>query len=85
MQQRNAFVIVAVGLASLLALAYITSVASADQQVGSLDKFTQCKIDCNEAYGGLNIWPSFRDPPGHADCVLKCERRLWRDIEKETK
>ncbi len=85
MQQRNTFVIVVVELASLLALACMMSVASADQEVGSLDKFTQCQINCNEAFGGLNIWPSFRAPQGHADCVLKCERRLWRDIEKETK
>jgi hypothetical protein len=85
MQQRKTFVIVVVGLASLLALACIMSVASADQQVGSLDKFSQCQIDCNEAYGGFNIWPSSQAPQGHADCVLKCERRLWRDIDKETK
>lgn len=49
------------------------------------DAFQQCKIDCNEAYGGLDIFPSRRDPVGHADCILKCERKFWKDMDRENR
>ncbi len=85
MQQSKFFVIVIAGLATMFVLACIVPTTSSAQGADFFDKFRQCKVDCNEAYGGLDIFPSPRAPQGHADCMLKCERRFWKDFDKDTR
>ena len=84
MQQSRSFIIAIVGCALLFALACILPVVSHAQDSGMFDKYRQCKIDCNEAFGGLDVFPSERAPQGHAECILKCERKFWRNFDKDT-
>ena len=80
------FLVVAIaGLTVVVVLACIVPATSHAQGADFFDKFRQCKIDCNEAFGGLDIFPSPRAPQGHADCVLKCERRFWKDFDRDTR
>jgi hypothetical protein len=85
MKTSDYYLYVAVGLALLFALACILPADSRAQGNDLFDKFTQCKIDCNEIFGGIDMMPSPRAPLGHADCVLQCERRFWKDFDKGTR
>ncbi|AFM23403.1 hypothetical protein [Desulfomonile tiedjei] len=84
MERRKIYLGSAILLASLIVLVTAVPVSwSASNEI--FDAFEQCKIDCNEAYGGLDIFPSKRAPVGHADCILKCERRFWKAMDRENR
>ena len=87
MQLFKAIMIAATALVFLVGSASIPRVASAVDTGGSWDRFAKCKIDCNEAYGGLDVFPPALTGPrgqGYADCILKCDRQYWKDFDKET-
>ncbi|MBI5252287.1 MAG: hypothetical protein HY912_22560 [Desulfomonile tiedjei] len=71
--------------AVMFALGCVVPVASFADSAVTFEQFRQCKIDCNEAYGGFDIYPSTRAPEGQADCVLKCERLFWRNFDKDNR
>lgn len=80
--------IVAVALALLIGSAPVTLTGNALAAGETWDRFGQCKIRCNEAYGGLDIFPpNLRggSQAGWNDCILQCERKHWRDVERETR
>jgi hypothetical protein len=71
-----------------LSLAFATAIpliCRADDDGGIFDAFQQCKIDCNEAYGGIDVFPSKRAPVGHAECILKCERQFWKNMDRKNR
>ena len=61
--------------------------AVASDPGAALDEFEQCKIDCNEIFGGLDIFPPSATGArslGWANCVLRCERKYWKRFDKES-
>ncbi len=51
------------------------------------DQYQQCKIDCNNDYGGLDtLPPALRsgNSLGWSNCVLRCERKYWKRFDKDT-
>jgi hypothetical protein len=75
--------VLAVGLVSLESHRAVAADAS-----NNWDQYQQCKIDCNESYGGLDVHPpSLRGgggPQGWSNCVLKCDRDYWKQFDQET-
>ena len=85
MQPSRTLVIAAVGLALLAGMLVLVPPAGAGP-AGSWDQFQQCKIDCNEGYGGLDVNPpalSGARGLGYSNCVLRCERRYWKNFDKD--
>ena len=48
----------------------------------------ECEIDCNESFGGVeNIRPPYiseAQARAWAHCMLKCERKYWKNFGKDT-
>jgi hypothetical protein len=75
-------------VALMIGLVSVAPVAVAGDQPTSWDQFQQCKISCNESYGGIDILPPAvrgGGALGWSNCVLKCERDYWKDVDQETK
>jgi hypothetical protein len=79
-----------VGLAVLVSAVLVLSqapVVGAAELGASWDQFEQCKINCNESYGGLDVFPpGLRrgGTLGWSNCVLACERKYWKQFDKDT-
>jgi hypothetical protein len=84
------FVIAVVVLVFLSSAGHVvmgTTTAAAGDSGDAWEQFQQCKIDCNQIYGGVDVLP----PPasssgtslGWANCVLACERKYWKQFDKE--
>ncbi len=80
-ESRRVFILLTLSLA----LATATPLICRADDGEIFDAFQQCKIDCNEAYGGVDIFPSKRAPVGHADCILKCERQFWKNMDRQNR
>jgi hypothetical protein len=81
---------VAMGIVGLVLLVGLVSLepgrAAAADGANAWDHYQQCKIDCNESYGGLDVFPpSVGDgaAQGWSQCVLKCEREYWKKFDRE--
>ena len=75
------FHIVLIVLVLLIGFASISHAQGAD----NFDKFRQCKVDCNEAFGGVDVFPSTRSPMGHAECIQQCERKFWKEFDRQNR
>ena len=90
MNSMKSFMIGVVGLAVLAGAVILllqAHMVGAAEPGASWDQYQQCKIDCNESYGGLDTMPpALRDGVslGWSTCVLKCERTYWKQFDKET-
>lgn len=80
-----AFVTLACIMGSAITIADVSSAIAADQGA-SWDKFVQCRNDCNEQFGGVDVIPPAATRTGYlayANCVADCERRYWKKFDKE--
>lgn len=62
------------------------SLADAAGQGASWEKFQDCRNDCNEQFGSVDILPpstSRTSYLAYANCVAACERKYWRGFDKE--
>jgi hypothetical protein len=88
MKTWKAFCAIIAVLALIAGVAWIGPVSAAGDEATPWDQFQQCKISCNEGYGGLDIFPPAvrgGGAQGWANCVLKCERNYWKDVDRDTK
>lgn len=87
MNSSNRISIAVVALALLVGLVPLILATNALAAGETWDKFEQCKVRCNEAYGGVDIFrPRLpgSSQGGFNNCILQCEREHWRDLDKET-
>jgi hypothetical protein len=90
MNSVKSLMIGAVGLAVLagaVILFFQAHMVGAAEPGASWDQYQQCKIDCNENYGGVDTFPpALRggESLGWSNCVLRCERTYWKQFDKET-
>ena len=89
MKNTKCALIVFVALASLvgsaITIADISVVGAADSGA-SWDKFVQCRNDCNEQFGGVDVIPPAATRTSYlayANCVAACERKYWKQFDNE--
>ncbi len=76
----------AIGLVFLLSGVSVNFGLAEDRIGGNWDRYQDCKIDCNEAYGGYNVFPpplSGVDALGYSNCVQACDREYWKNFDKQ--
>ena len=86
MQSLRSIAVGATGVLLLVCLVCVTPGASDDQGGGNWDEYQQCKIRCNEMFGGVDIMPP-RLTGGAAiaygNCVQQCDRDYWKAYDKQ--
>jgi len=88
MQPLRTVIVLTMGVFFLGGLVYVASSLAADQPGANWDRYQQCKIDCNETYGGVDIFPPAvrgGGALGYSNCVLSCDRRYWKDFDRQFK
>jgi hypothetical protein len=86
MKPLNTIIVAATGVVFLVGLVHVISAAAAEPPGATWDRFEQCKIDCNEAYGGVDLLPPAvggAGALGYSNCVLKCDRSYWKDFDRQ--
>jgi hypothetical protein len=84
--QASGYMAVVLGLILLVGLTCFFPAVSGAQQTSIFDKAQRCKADCNEAYGGLDIFPPQLQPPsttGWSNCMMRCDRQFWKDFDRQ--
>lgn len=89
MSNLKSFVLSLVGVALLVGAGIMLQahLVGAAEPGAAWDQYQQCKIDCNESWGGLDTMPpALRGGESLAwsNCVLRCERKYWHQFDKET-
>jgi hypothetical protein len=82
----SGYMAVALGIILLVGLTCVLPAVSGAQENSIFDKAQRCKSDCNEAYGGLDIFPPKLQPPsttGWSNCMMRCDRQFWKDFDRE--